>query len=95
MAVSMAMIAVFLNIDEDRVVLALQEAGGNLDSTQGEAVLDFSSVRRIDSNALQALEEFARIAEEKAVKVALRGVNVDVYKVLKLVKLTRRFSFVN
>ena len=91
----MAMIAVFLNIDEDRVVLALREAGGSLDSTQGEAVLDFSSVRRIDSGALQALEEFARIAEEKAVKVALRGVNVDVYKVLKLVKLTQRFSFMN
>ena len=92
---SMAMIAVFLNIDEDRVVLALREAGGSLDSTQGEAVLDFSSVRRIDSGALQALEEFARIAEEKAVKVALRGVNVDAYKVLKLVKLTQRFSFMN
>ncbi|MGC2477962.1 MAG: STAS domain-containing protein [Candidatus Sulfotelmatobacter sp.] len=91
----MAMIAVFLNIDEDRVVLALREAGGSLDSTQGEAVLDFSSVRRIDSGALQALEEFARIAEEKAVKVALRGVNVDAYKVLKLVKLTQRFSFMN
>jgi anti-anti-sigma regulatory factor len=95
MAVHMAMIAVLLNIDEERVVLALQEAKGSLDSAQGEAVLDFSSVRRIDSSALEALEDFAHIAEEKAVKVVLRGVNVDVYKVLKLVKLTRRFSFVN
>jgi hypothetical protein len=25
----------------------------------------------------------------------LRGVNVEVYKVLKLMKLTQRFSFVN
>jgi len=91
----MAMIAVFLNIDEERIDAALQEAGGNLDRTQGEAVLDFSSVRRVDSSGLRALEEFARIADEKAVKVVLRGVNVDVYKVLKLVKLTRRFSFVN
>lgn len=91
----MAMIAVFLSIDEERVVPALQEAGGGLDCMQGEAVLDFSSVRRIDSSALRALEEFACIAEEKAVKVVLRGVNVDIYKVLKLVKLTRRFSFVN
>jgi anti-anti-sigma regulatory factor len=95
MAVRMAMIAVFLNIDEERVVLNLQEAGGNLDCTQGEAVLDFSSVRRIDSSALQAIEEFARIADDKAVKVVLRGVSVDVYKVLKLVKLAHRFSFVN
>ncbi len=91
----MAMIDVFLNIDEERVVLALQEAGGNLDCTQGEAVLDFSSVRRIDSSSLRAMEEFARIADEKAVKIVLRGVNVDVYKVLKLVKLAHRFSFVN
>ena len=91
----MVMIAVFLNIDEERVVLDLQEAGGNLDCSQGEAVLDFSSVRRIDSTALQALEEFARIADEKAVKIVLRGVSVDIYKVLKLVKLAHRFSFVN
>ena len=91
----MAMIAVFLKIDEERVVQALQEAGENLDGTQGEVVLDFSSVRRIDSSALEAMEDFAGIADEKGVKVVLRGVNVDVYKVLKLVKLTRRFSFVN
>jgi anti-anti-sigma regulatory factor len=91
----MAMIAVFLNIDNERLVPALQEAGEKLDSAEGEAVLDFSSVRRIDASALRAMEELARIADEKAVKVALRGVNVDVYKVLKLVKLTRRFSFVN
>jgi anti-anti-sigma regulatory factor len=95
MVVPMAMTAVFLNIDDQRVVPALQEAGEKLDSTQGETVLDFSSVRRIDSSALRALEEFARLADEKAVKVVLRGVNVDVYKVLKLMKLTRRFSFVN
>lgn len=91
----MAMTAVFLNIDDQRVVPALQEAGEKLDGTQGETVLDFSSVRRIDSSALRALEQFARLADEKAVKVVLRGVNADVYKVLKLMKLTRRFSFVN
>lgn len=91
----MAMIALFLNIDQERVVLDLQEAGGSLDCSQGEAVLDFSSVRRIDSSVLQAMEEFVRVADEKAVKIVLRGVNVDVYKVLKLVKLAHRFSFVN
>jgi ABC-type transporter Mla MlaB component len=94
-AVCMEMIAVFLNIHEESVVPALQEAGGNLDCTQGEAVLDFSSVRRIDASALQAMEGFARIADEKAVKIVLRGVNPEVYKVLKLVKLADRFSYVN
>lgn len=93
MAVSMAMNTVRMNIRETEVVLGLQEARERLDGTGGEAVLDFSSVRRIDSDALRAMEEFACLAHEKAVKVVLRDVNVDVYRVLKLVKLTRRFSF--
>jgi anti-anti-sigma regulatory factor len=91
----MAMNAVFLKIDETRVIPALREAGEKLDGTEGEVALDFSSVHRIDSSALRAMEELAQIASEKNVKVALRSVNADVYKVLKLVKLTRRFSFVN
>jgi anti-anti-sigma regulatory factor len=95
MAEHMGMIAVFMNIDETRVVPALQEAGEKLDGTEGEAVLDFSSVGRIDSGAVRAIEELARLAEEKRVNIVLRGVNIDVYKVLKLMKLTRRFSFVN
>ncbi len=89
------MIAVFLNIDETRVIPALREAGEKLDGTEGEAVLDFSSVLRIDSGMVRAIEDLVRLADEKAVKVVLRGVNVDVYKVLKLMKLTRRFTFVN
>ena len=91
----MSAIALFLNIDEKRVAPALQEAVDTLDSAEGEAVLDFSSVRQIDSGALRALEDVARVADEKDVKVVLRGVNVDVYKVLKLVNLAQRFSFVN
>ena len=90
----MSTIAVLLSIDEKRVVTALQEAGAALDGP-GEAVLDFSAVLRIDSAALRALEDFARVADDKGVKVLLRGTNVDVYKVLKLVKLTQRFYFVN
>ncbi len=91
----MSATAIFLNMDEERVVLALQEATSGLDGVQGEVVLDFSSVRRIDSGALLALEEFVQVADEKALKIVLRGVNVHMYKVLKLVKLTPRFSFVD
>jgi anti-anti-sigma regulatory factor len=94
MEVRMAMIAVWLKIDETRVVQALQEAGEKLDSVEGEVALDFSSLRRIDPSAIRALEEFANRADDKSVKVVLRGVNVSVYKVLKLVKLGSRFSFV-
>jgi anti-anti-sigma regulatory factor len=95
MVARMATIAVWLKIDEERVVQALQEAAEKLDSVEGEVALDFSSVSRIDSSALRALEEFAGLADDKGVKVVLRGVNVSVYKVLKLVKLTSRFSFVS
>ena len=87
--------ALFVKVNDERVVACLQEAASSIDGAQGETVLDFSSVRRIDSGALRALEDFARVCDEKAVKIVLRGVSVDVYKVLKLVKLTQRFSFVN
>ena len=50
---------------------------------------------RLDSRSLLAIEEFTTLAADKGVRVVLRGVNVGVYKVLKLVKLASRFSFVN
>jgi anti-anti-sigma regulatory factor len=95
MVVRMAMMGVWVKIDEERVVQALQEAGEKLDSVEGEVALDFSSVRRIDSSALRAIEEFADIADDRGVKVVLRGVDVGVYKVLKLVNLASRFSYVS
>ena len=55
--------------------------------------LDFSSVRRIDPSALREMEELASIADDKAIKVVLRGVNIDIYRVLKLMRLAPRFSF--
>lgn len=82
-------------IDAERAALTLQQARDNFDMTSGEVILDFSSVRRIDPNALRALEELAVTAKDKSVKVMLRGVNIDVYKVLKLVKLAPRFSFLS
>jgi anti-anti-sigma regulatory factor len=91
----MVMIAEWLKIDEERVVQGLQQAGEKLDSVKGEVALDFSSVRRLDASALKAMEKFAGIADDKSVRVVLRAVPVGVYKVLKLVKLTSRFSFVN
>jgi len=92
---ALEMIAVWLKIDEGRVVQALQEAGERLGSVEGEVALDFSSVSRIDPSAIGAMERLAGAADKKGVKVVLRGVNVGVYKVLKLVKLASRFSFVS
>jgi len=86
---------ILLSMDEKSMAPALKEAGEKLNGAAGEAVLDFSSVRRVDAVSLRALEEFSGRAEEKAMKIVLRGVNVEVYKVLKLMKLTSRFLFVN
>jgi len=90
----MTMIPVGLDFDGDCVTHALQEAREKLGSTDDGVCLDFSSVRRIDPSALREMEELAGLADDKAITVVLRGVNVDVYKVLKLARLTPRFSFV-
>ena len=84
-----------LKLDETELASTLKEAAEKLNGAVGEAVLDFSAVRRLDTSMLRAMEEFACVGEAKAVKMVLRGVNVEVYKVLKLMKLTQRFSFVN
>ena len=88
----MEMIPVLLNLGEKRLVPALQEAREKLSGMEGEAVLDFSSVQRVDASVLRAMEEFVGVADEKGVKVVLSGVSVGVYKVLKLAKLAPRFS---
>lgn len=58
-------------------------------------VFDFSAVRRIDASALHSMEAFHAIASEKSVKIILRNVTIDVYKVLKLMKMASRFTFTN
>jgi anti-anti-sigma regulatory factor len=57
---------------------------GKLDGGAGEVILDLSSVRRIDARELRAFQNLAAQAAAKSVKLTLRGVNVDIYKVLKL-----------
>jgi anti-anti-sigma regulatory factor len=89
----MPMNAVWLKIDGDSVARALQEASEKLDGAGGEVVLDFSAVHRIDPRVLRAMESLAGTAADKSAKIVLRGVNVDIYKVLKLAKLAPRFSF--
>jgi len=83
-----------LKIDPERVALALQQdAMEMVKSAEGELVLDFCSVLRIDSNVAGALEQLAGLADNRSVKVVLRAVNADIYKVLKLLQLAQRFSF--
>jgi len=91
----MGTLAVMFKIDGGSVALALQQAGERLDTANGQAVLDFSAVLRVDPAGLGAMHELAAIAEGRGVKLALRGVNSGVYKVLKLAKLAPRFSFLS
>ena len=74
---------------------ALDDVRAKLAGTEGNVILDFSSVRRVDHRWLRAIEDLANAADEKSVKISLQDVNVGVYKVLKLARLTERFSFVN
>jgi anti-anti-sigma regulatory factor len=83
----------WLEVDGARLTPALQEALEKLDAAGGELILDFSGVQRVDPSALKAMENLAAAAGDKAVKVGLRGVNIGIYKAMKLAKLAPRFSF--
>jgi anti-anti-sigma regulatory factor len=80
-------------LDEKQLVTVLRELVEQLDRAGSEIVLDFSAVHWIDSKAVLAIDDLAQKADEKSLRVVLRNVNVDVYKVLKLVRLTPRLSF--
>lgn len=89
------MTAITPHTDEARTLEILSEAAQKLATGNGDIILDFSAVRRLDVELLHGLEDVVGIAGQKAAKITLRNVNIDVYKVLKLMKLTRRLSFVN
>jgi anti-anti-sigma regulatory factor len=89
----MTTIAEWYKVDGAHIAQSLNEVREKLGSTEGEAVVDFSSVERLDTAGLQELDKLAGAAEEKSAKVTLRGVNVGIYKVLKLARLTARFSY--
>ncbi len=85
----------WLKVDGGHVARDFHEACERLHTTDEDVVLDLSSVSRLDPEAVRSIERFAARAQEKAIKVALRGVNVEVYKVLKLMNLSPHFTFVN
>jgi anti-anti-sigma regulatory factor len=84
-----------LLVDSACPLKTLQEAVAMIASADGELVLDFSAVRSIDTKALVAMEELANGAERAKLTIVFRGVQVKVYKVLKLARLTSQFSFIN
>ncbi len=82
---------VWIRVDPDDVARTLDQVV----PAAGEVVLDFAAVCRIDSAATRALEELADRADKASAKVVLRAVNVDIYKVLKLLRLTARFTYLS
>jgi anti-anti-sigma regulatory factor len=82
-----------LIVDSGQPLQTLQEAQEKVASSKTDLMLDFSAVKRVDPATLQALEGLAILAGDHHVNVALCGVDVAVYKVLKLAKLASQFSF--
>lgn len=93
MTALMPKIAEMHKIDAQHVVESLRAVRMRLDGMAVEAVLDFSSVLRIDPSALCEMESLVTLAEESNDKICLLHVNVEIYKVLKLAKLSARFNF--
>ena len=91
----MANVSEWVKIEGDAVQASLQQAHDKVSHAQGGVVLDFSSLRRMDTTVVSALEALLVSADENGVKLALRGVNIEAYKVLKLSRLSSRFSFVS
>jgi len=73
--------------------LWIDDAVQKIKGGEREVMLDFSAVPRIDGTVVRALEELAGLADERSARVVLRSVNVDIYRVLKQLKLTERFTF--
>ena len=84
--------SVRIQVDPKHTQAFRDEAIERLTRADGEVVLDFSSVKQIDTDGVRALEELVGLAEEKSVKLVLRAVNINVYRVLKLLKLAQRFT---
>jgi len=85
--------ATSLKISEVSITSSLREAKSKIQGSTRKIALDFSSVSRIDPNAVRELEEIAICASERDVTVQIHGANVKVYKVMKLLTLSSRFTF--
>lgn len=72
---------------------AVESARIKLDEGESQVVMDFSLVRRLDSRLLASISDLAVIAKAKDNSIILHAVNVEVYKALKLARLTSPFLF--
>lgn len=89
----MSMNAAVMKVDDQRIVQSLDEAREKLEFAEGELILDFSFVGRVDPKTIAALKMLARTAKQNNARLVLRGASINIYKVLKLVKLAKQFTF--
>lgn len=82
-------------VNGEHIAETLNEICSKLPASGGEVLLDFFLAQTLDPAAIEALEHLAGTAEVLKTKVILRGVNVEMYKVLKLSDLTDKFLFIN
>ena len=82
-------------IDEEHLTQQVNEIREKLPTEGPEVLLDFFLAQSLDPAGIQALEQLAWAADLESAKIVLRGVNVEMYKVLKLAGLSDRFSFVD
>ncbi|HUN88968.1 MAG TPA: STAS domain-containing protein [Terriglobales bacterium] len=91
----MAIVAEWLKMDNDHLLETLESARAKLISGECELVLDFSSVKQLDSAALNRVCELAASASEKKARVGLKSVNVAIYRVLKTAQIASSFIFLD
>src|SRR6266700_397587 len=76
MGVRMTPNAAWITVDPEHVVNVLQQdAVEKVNRGDREVILDFSSVLRIDGNAVGAMGELARLADDRSAVIVLHGVN--------------------
>jgi anti-anti-sigma regulatory factor len=93
MPIQMPKIAVRVKVDDANIATTIDKVSEKLNASEGEVLIDCNALMRLDGGALRALEDLARLAREKETKVVLRGMNVELYRVLKLTRLTSTFVF--
>lgn len=82
-------------IDGEHVAQQVIDIRAKLAAEGPEVLLDFFLAQSLDPAGIQALEELAGAADIENAKIVLRGVNIEMYKVLKLAGLSDKFTFID
>ena len=82
-------------IDEEHIAQQLNEIREKLPTEEPEVLLDFFLAQTLNPADIRALEDLAGAADASNARIVLRGVNVEMYKVLKLAGLCDKFSFID